>query len=79
MVPNRTRWHQQIYQRLPGEEQAYSLRWLEHRKNMLGWLAEGRNIKTAKTTRMTTQSSELGGVKRIGNTLETMKHWKSLI
>jgi hypothetical protein len=28
---------------------------------------------------MTTQSSELGGVKRIGNTLETMKHWKSLI
>jgi hypothetical protein len=28
MVPNRTKWHQQTYQRLPGKEQGYSLRWL---------------------------------------------------
>jgi hypothetical protein len=26
MVPNRIKWHQQTYQRLPGEEQGYSLK-----------------------------------------------------
>jgi hypothetical protein len=48
MVPNRMKWHQQIYQRLPGEEQAYSLRWLGCQKNMLEWLAEGRMEDTSE-------------------------------
>jgi hypothetical protein len=49
--------------------------------DMLEWLAEGRNIEinTTKTTRMTIQSLEVGGVKRIGNTSETMKCQKLLI
>jgi hypothetical protein len=78
------KWQQQTYQRLPGKEQAYSLRWLEcqsKQMDMLEWLAEGRNIEIniAKTIRMTVQSLKLGGVRRIGNTSETMKHRKPLI
>src|SRR5580693_795411 len=47
----------------------------------LEWLAEGRNIEidTANTTRMAVWSLELGGVKRIKDTSEALKHQKPLI
>jgi hypothetical protein len=84
MVPNRMKWHQQTYQRLPGEEQAYSLRWPEHQPkqmDMLEWLAEGRNIEInlAKTTKKAVWSLEFGGVRRMKNTLEKLKCQKLLI
>ena len=84
MVPKGIKWHQQTYQRLPGKEQGYSLRRKEHQSkqmNTLEWLAEGRNIKInpAKTTRMAIWSLELGGVRRMKNTSETLEHQKPLI
>jgi hypothetical protein len=84
MVPKGMKWHQQIYQRLPGEEQGYSLRQQEcqsKQMDVLEWLAEGRNIEInpAKTTRMTIWSLELGGVKGIKDTLGALKHQKTLI
>jgi hypothetical protein len=76
------KWHQQTHQRLPDEEQAYSLRWQGCRSkqmDMLEWLAEGRNIgaNSAKITRMTTWPSKSGGV-TMKDTSEAMKHWKLL-
>jgi hypothetical protein len=84
MVPNRMKWHQQIYQRLPGKEQGYALRRQEcqsKQMDVLEWLAEGRNIRInpAKTTRMATWSLELEGVKRMKDTSEALKHQKPLI
>jgi hypothetical protein len=84
MVQNRMKWHQQTYQRLPDEEQAYSLRWPEHQPkqmDMLEWLAEGRNIEInlAKTTKKAVWSLEFGGVRRMKNTLEKLKCQKLLI
>jgi hypothetical protein len=84
MAPNRMKWHQQTYQRLPGKEQGYSLRWQEcqsKQMDTLEWLAEGRNIEInpAKTTRMAVLSLELGGVKRMKDTSEVLKCQKPLI
>jgi hypothetical protein len=49
--------------------------------DILEWLAEGRNIEInlAKTTRMAIWSLELGGVKRMKDTLEVLKCQKPLI
>jgi hypothetical protein len=84
MVPNGMKWHQQTYQRLPGKEQGYSPIRQEcqsKQMNILEWLAEGRNvgINPAKTTRMAVWSLELGGVKRMKDTLEVLKCQKPLI
>jgi hypothetical protein len=84
MAPNRMEWHQQIYQKLPGKEQGYSLRWQEcqsQQMDTLEWLAEGRDIgiNPEKTTRMAVWSLELKGVKRMKDTLEALKHKKPLI
>jgi hypothetical protein len=49
--------------------------------NILGWLAEGRDIKTnlAKTTKTAIWPRELGGVRRMENTSETLKCQRPLI
>jgi hypothetical protein len=83
-APKRMKWYWQTYQRLPGEEQAYSLRWQAHQSqqmDMLEWLTEGRNIgiNPEKTTRMAIWSSEPGGVERTKDTSEVMKCQKLLI
>jgi hypothetical protein len=83
MAPNRMKWHQQICQRLPDEEQAYSLRWQgcqSEQMDMLEWL-EGRNIGAdpAKITRMTIWSLEFGSIEGMEDTSEAMKRQKLLI
>jgi hypothetical protein len=84
MAPNRMKWHQQIYQRLPDKEQAYSLRWQgcqSKQMDMLEWLVEGRNIgvNPAKITRMIVWSLESGGIEGMEDTSEMMKRQKLLI
>jgi hypothetical protein len=46
---------------------------------MLEWPVEGRNIKTAKTTKITTWSLEPEGVETIKDTSEVLKRQKSLL
>jgi hypothetical protein len=83
-MPNRTKWHQQTYQRLPDEEQTYSLRLPEcqsKQMNVLEWLVGERDIgiDPAQTTRTAIWPLELGGVGKMENTSETLKHQKLLI
>jgi hypothetical protein len=76
--------HQQVKQRLPGEEQTYSLRWQgcqSRQMRVLERLAKGRKIKVnpVRTTETITWPLEPGGTRRTRDTSGAPKHQGSFI